>query len=217
MLTRQAYEYIKLGTGGTYSLSRDANKHNLWDTRFFGVAATNVTFFSQPLGAPWIAGNKTINETNLTDSGKLPNGQTFLINAISIGLQAYTTTANTTGHESSRAFINLIHSSVFEIKVAGRDFDFQVHGSQFLSRPISISGQLATNNPVRVGDMIASGIIKLDPAPIFLDQLVSFQVTQTIVNANPAVTAILNADSSVLYGLYATMNVVLIGFLTRAK
>lgn len=217
MLTKQAYEFIKLGTGGTYSLSRDAIKHNLWDTRFFGTAVTNNTFFAQPLGAPWRAGNKTINETNLSDSGKLPNGQTFLITHISLGLQTYTQTANTTGHEFPRAFINLLHSSVFEIKVAGRDFDFQVHGSQFLPRPISVSGQLQTNNPVRVGDMFASGIIKLDPAPIFLDQLVSFQVTQTIINADPAVTAILTADSSVLYGGYATMNVVLIGFLTRAK
>lgn len=217
MLTKQAFEYIKLGTGGSYSLSRDAIKHNLWDTRYFGTTATNNTFFSQPLGAPWRAGNKTINETNLSDSGKLPNGQTFLITHLSIGLQAYTTTANTTGHEAARGFINLIHSSVFEIKVAGRDFDFQVHGSQFLPRPISVSGQLQTNFPVRVGDMMASGIIKLDPAPIFLDQLVSFQVTQEVTNADPAITTILDADSSVLNGVHATMNVVLIGFLTRAK
>lgn len=217
MLTKQAFEYIKLGSGGTYSLSRDAIKHNLWDTRFFGTAATNTTFFSQPLGAPWRAGNKTINETNLSDSGKLPNGQTFLVTHVSIGLQTYTQTANVTGHEVPRGFINLIHSSVFEIKVAGRDFDFQIHGSQFLPRPMSVSGQLQTNFPVRLGDTFGSGIIKLDPAPIFLDQLVTFQVNQTIINADPAVTAILNADSSVLYGAYATMNVVLIGFLTRAK
>lgn len=217
MLTKQAYEFIKLGTGGSYSLSRDALKHNLWDTRYFGTAATSITFYSQPIGAPWRAGNKTINETNLQDSGRLPNGQTFLATHITIGLQTYTATANTTGHEAPRAFINLIHSSVFEIKIAGRSFDFQVHGSQFLPRPLSVSGQLATNSPVRLGDSFCSGIIKLDPAPIFIDQLVTFSVEQTITNADPAVIAILNADSSVLYGLYSTMNVALIGFLTRAK
>ena len=217
MLTKQAFEFIKLGSGGTYSLARDAIKHNLWDTRFFGAAIADNTFYSQPLGAPWRAGNKTLNETNLTDSGKLPNGQTFLVTHISLGLQTYTTTGNTTGHEVPRAFINLLMSSVFEIKVAGRDFDFQIHGSQFLPRPIAVSGQLATNAPVRLGDSIGSGIVALNPAPIFLDQLVSFSVVQRILNADPAVLAILTADSSVLLGVYATMNVVLIGFLTRAK
>jgi len=217
MLTKQAFEYLKLGTGGTYSLARDAIKHNLWDTRGFSATISDNTFFSQPIGAAWRIGAKTLGETNLTDSGKLPNGQTFLVTHMSVGLQSYTAAANTTGHNIPRAFINLMHSSIFEISVAGRSFDFQIHGSQLLPRPLSIAGQLATNYPVRYGDSIGSGIISLNPAPIFLDQMISFSVSHRIMNPDTNVLAILNADATILNGAYCTMNVVLIGFLTRAK
>jgi len=217
MLTQEAYKNLQLGSGGSYSLSRDAIKHNLWDTRFFSTTISDNTFFVQPQGAAWRIGAKTLNETNMSDSGKLPNGQTFLITHMSIGLQAYLAAANTAAQNAARAFINIIHSSIFNIVVQGRVFDFQIHGSQMLPRPLAISGQIATNFPVRLGDSIGSGVIAMNPAPIFLDQLVGFNVTQTIMQPDTNVLAILNADATILNGLYCTMNVCLIGFLTRAK
>jgi len=217
MLTQEAYKNLQLGSGGSYSLARDAIKHNLWDTRGFGTTYSNNTFFVQPQGAAWRVGSKTLGETNMTDSGKLPNGQTFLITHLSIGLQAYLAAGNTAAQNPARAFINLIHSSIFNIVIAGRAFDFQIHGSQLLPRPLAIAGQIATNFPVRLGDSIGSGIVALNPAPIFVDQLVGFSVTQEIAQPDTNVQTILNADATILNGLFCTMNVCLIGFLTRAK
>ena len=218
MLSRQLVEYLKLGTGGSYSLSRDAIKHQIWDTRSFEENITSFTYFMQPLGSPWRAGNKTVNEINISDSGKLPNGQTMLFTHIGVHLQTYLQAASTAAATVAQAFINLMHSSVFEIQLAGRSFDFQVHGKQFLPGPISLSGATATDiASVRMGDTHASGWQKLDPAPIFIDQLVSFNVVQTLQNPDPAVDAILDANSSLLKGIYATMSVTLVGYLTRAK
>lgn len=218
MLTKQAVEYIKLGSGGSYSLSRDAIKHRLWDTRSFAATATDHVFFQQPVGSPWRVGNKTTNETNLFDSGKLPNGQTFLVNRFSVSLIAPIATTLTTGSNLARAFNNLLQSSYFEIIIQGRAFDYQIHGSELLPRPMSVySDTAATVNAHKVGDMLASGWSKLDPAPIFIDTLVSFQVNHRVGNPVPSVKTILDTDSNLLYGVYATMICTLEGFLTRAK
>jgi hypothetical protein len=222
MLTKQAVEYIKLGSGGSYSLSRDAIKHRLWDTRQFGATATDFVFFQQPNGATWTVGtNKSTNETNIFDSGKLPNGQTFLISRFSVGLIVPIAAASTAAAQYCRAFNNILQSSYFEIIIQGRAFDFQIHGSEMLPRPISIYGveDNDTNGSfgVRVGDMLASGWAKLDPAPIFVDTLVSFQVNHRLNNPIAAVKTLLDADATLLDGVYGSMICTLEGFLTRAK
>jgi hypothetical protein len=219
MLTKQAVEYIKLGSGGSYSLSRDAIKHRIWDTRQFGATASDFVFFQQPNGATWTVGtNKSTNETNIFDSGKLPNGQTFLMNRMSVGLILPLAAAAVNSIELVRAFNNLLQSSYFEIIIQGRAFDFQIHGSEFLPRPISMHGlTAATINDSTVGSMLASGWAKLDPAPIFVDTLVSFQVTHRLNNPIAAVKTLLDADALLLDGVYGTMICTLEGFLTRAK
>ncbi len=218
MLTKQAVEYIKLGSGGSYSLSRDAIKHRLWDTRQFGTTASDTVFFQTPNGSTWRNNsNKSTNETNIFDSGKLPNGQTFLINRMSVGLIVPIAAAATNVSELGRAFNNLLQSSYFEIVIQGRAFDYQIHGSELLPRPMSLYGQLATNSPVRIGDMLASGWSKLDPAPIFIDTLVSFSVNHRLGNPDANVKTLLDADATLLDGVYASMICTLEGFLTRAK
>lgn len=218
MLTKQAVEYIKLGSGGSYSLSRDAIKHRIWDTRQFGSTASEAVFFQTQNGATWRnSSNKTTNETNIFDSGKLPNGQTFLVNRFSVGLIVPVAADATNVSELGRAFNNLLQSSYFEIVIQGRAFDFQIHGSELLPRPMSLYGQLATNGPVRIGDMMASGWAKLDPAPIFIDTLVSFQVNHRLGNPDSRVKTLLDADATLLDGVYASMICTLEGFLTRAK
>lgn len=219
MLTKQAVEYIKLGSGGSYSLSRDAIKHRLWDTRQFGTTASDTTFFQTPNGATWRAGgNKSTNETNIFDSGKLPNGQTFLINRLSVGLIVPVAAASEDCAELGRAFNNLLQSSYFEIVIQGRAFDYQIHGSELLPRPMSLYGNTAaTVNAIRIGDMLASGWSKLDPAPIFVDTLVSFSVNHRLGNPDARVKALLDADATLLDGVYASMICTLEGFLTRAK
>lgn len=218
-LTPKAQENIALGRGGSYSISRDAIKHQIWDTRFFPTSTgTDYTFFAQPLGAPWRVGNKSLTEVNISDSGKLPNGQTFMVHRMGIGLLSHYTVASTTAATIAQRFFNLMQSSVFEIGILGRDFDFQVHGRQFLPCPVALSSDTASGvGHIRNGDMIASGWINLHPAPIFIDQLVSFRVTHRLGNPDTNVRMILDADSSALNAVYADLQVTLEGFLTRAK
>lgn len=217
-LTKGAVNDIQLGKGGSYSSSRDVLKHQLWDTRTFGETISSFTFFSQPYGSPWkTIFSKTTNETNLADAGKLPNGQTFLIKRMGIGLICPLEATATNGSDLAQAFINLIQSSYFEIKLAGREFDYQVHGRQFLPA-IAINAENASNFfSMRVGDFVASGWVSLDNTPIFVDQLVNFNVVHHLANPDTAIDAILDANSSLLKGAYGTMQITLEGTLTRAK
>lgn len=228
MLTQKALEYLKLGTGGSYSLARDAIAHRLWDTRSFASTAQSYTYFSQPIATPWLGGSfKSLNETNMNNTASLPNGQTFLCNRIGVAVispaQAAQGQCNSDQHISAAAK-EILSSSVFEIILAGRSFDFQAHGRQFLSMPLSAiadagaaSGFPFSGTYSRIGDYIASGWIKLDPTPIFIDQLVSFQVNQQLNNPVPTIKASLDAACLTMSNYNATMMIILDGFLTRAK
>jgi len=224
MLTQKALEYLQLGTGGSYSLARDAIADRLWDTRAFSSTAQSYTYFSQPVGAPWIGGvAKTLNETNLYTTAALPNGQTFLINKFGIaaivpalylgGINQYA------DNHCALQLQELIQSSTFDIKIAGREYDFQIHGRQLMTMPFAVQGSSLSTIPTgnRMGDYIASGWAKLDPTPIFLDQLVTFQVTQTLQNPVPAIKTSLDVASAMLSTYNVTLMVVLEGFRTRAK
>lgn len=227
-ITKTAANMIRMGAGGSYSNARDAIRHQIWDTRMIGATPSDNTYFSQPIGAPWAtSGTKTKVETNLTDSGKLPNGQTILVTRISIALLSHYdmgSTGNTTYPKASilaQAYTNVMQCSVFEIRVAGREFDFQVHGRQFLPS-LCVNGEnAATLGSARHGDTVVSGWIKLDPSPIFLDELVSFQVNQIVTNGDTtnvnASTKSLHNSCAWLAAHYCTMQVCLEGFLTRAK
>jgi hypothetical protein len=216
MLTAKALEYLKLGTGGSYSLARDAISHRIFDQRAFVAAtASDYTFFQQGVGSSWVGGTaKTVNETNLYDNGKLPNGQNFLANRIGIALIA-PDVSGANAMTCATVFKNIMESSIFEIRLAGREYDFQIHGRQFLPQPIFTLAASTGNG--RVGDMIASGWWKLDPTPIFIDQLVSFSVFQRLGNPIAAVQTILESSATQLATYNATMMVCLDGFLTRAK
>jgi hypothetical protein len=219
---------IQLGAGGSYSTARDAIRHQIWDSRYFAAAPSDNTYFVQPIGSAWRVGSKTKNETNLADSGKLPNGQTFLITRIGVALiSAYEVGATSTASWPNasivaQAYVNIMQSSIFEIRIAGREYDFQVHGRQFLPA-LCLNGYNAgtAGSVARIGDTIVSGWIKLEPSPIFLDELVSFNVTQICDNADTfnikASNKPLNNSFLWLNYNYCTMQVCLEGFLTRAK
>lgn len=215
MLTKQALDNLKLGTGGSYSLARDAINHRLWDVRTFATPAVDYTFFSQPVSAALGATgfNKTINETNLYDTGKLPNGQTFLVERF--GVACIVTNASYQP-DMVPHFYNVLNNSVFEIRLAGREYDFQIHGRNLLPMPAVAAG-IPASAAARVGDMIASGWYKMAPTPIFIDQLVSFSVVQRLGNPITAVKTIIDASAGTLGTYYGVMMIVLDGFLTRAK
>lgn len=221
MLSQAAQGLISLQRGGTYSLSRDALKHRVWDTRFFTAATVNdYTFFMQPIGSAWVPGqgNKTLNETNMYDTGKLPNGQVMIFTRMGIQCITHMALTGTNGDDLMQAFYTVLDTSLFEIKIQGREFDYQIHGSEFLPI-VKVSGNTgATNVGYRVGDAITSGWSKLDPTPIVLDQLVSFQVLHRwAANPHASVVTVQSAAATELATAYCTMKVTLEGLLTRAK
>lgn len=227
MLTKAASQRLQIAKGGTYSTAKDALKYQIWDTRLFTATPTDSSFFMQPIGSVFAStGSKTKNETNMTDSGKLPVGQTFLIERMGvICISAYDTLATgaTSGWANStlivQSFINMLQTSTFEFVIAGRAFDFQIHGSQFLPS-LSLNGLSATSfgSSTRVGDELASGWVKLEPSPIQLAQLVSFQLNQLTSIGNPTVvTGTQTHAYSWLNAFNCSLQIVLQGFLTRSK
>jgi len=217
-LTKEALLDIALGRGGSYGLSRDVIKHNIWDTRYFGTTATDFTFFSNPIGTAWYqTSQKTKNETNMLDTGKLPNGQTFLVKRIGVALIGLGNKAAVVASALATDFIDIVQHSVFEIRIAGREFDFQLHGRQFLPS-IALAGEGTATLPAhRIGDVIASGWVSLEHLPIFIDQLVTFSVHMAVGSAVANINTNLNSAASSLNDNYATMQCTLEGVLTRAK
>lgn len=226
-LAPAALNAINIMAQGSYGTTRDVLKHQIWDTRTFAVTPADAQMFSQPIGAPWVVGSKTKNETNMTDSGKIPTGQSFLVNEIGVALiSAYDplTTGAITGWKNSallaQSYINILQNSVFEIRITGREYDFQVHGRQFLPS-LSLNGYQASGVGgimSRNGDVITGGFIKLAPTPIVLDSQVNFSVVQLTSMANTTIQAAAITNSyAQLYYANCTMQITLAGILTRAK
>lgn len=217
-LTRQAAEMIELGRGGSYSVSRDAIKHTVYDSQLVPAVTADFTYFAQPIGSVFGAGVKSLAETNLHDNGKLPNGQTFLGLRLGVSLLSHSAAAAVDGATVVQAFTNILQASIFEIKLQGREYDFQCHGSQF-TPAVSVSTiSAATIFQHGSGQYLASGWINLDPSPVFLDQMVSFSVIRRCpVSPIAAVAAIITANHVVLNTNSAYIQAKIEGFLTRAK
>lgn len=217
-LTVGAQEKLQAGAGGTYSLARDALKHQLWDTRYFAATISDSTLFTQPINSPWRNSSfKTINETNMTDNGKLPNGQTFLIERFTVKCISYDTLTQTAPAKVLQAFVNILSSSVFTIKVPGREFDFQLPGTLLLPSVVGYGSGTVSTYGMSVGTQIASGSVKLDPTPIFLGNLIGFSVQHALNNPDSNIVTVLNTSTAALNTANSTLMIALEGFLTRAK
>lgn len=221
-LERKALIDLALGKGGTYGLSMDVLKHNVWDTRFFGTTRSDYTFFSTGIGNQWYqASQKTENETNLLDSGKLPAGQNFLVRRIGFSLLALGNKNAVRVAELAQDYYDIMQHSVITFKIAGREFDLKIHGRQFLP-PVAVAeynetGAVNIEVASRIGDVVASGWYSLDYIPIFIDELISFSVSMEIGSAVPNLNTVLDAAASSLNDNYATVQCCLEGVLVRSK
>lgn len=221
-LERKALIDLALGKGGTYGASMDVLKHNIWDTRYFGTALSDYTFFSTGIGNTWYQNSqKTKNETNLNDSGKLPAGQNFLVRRIGFKLLALGNKDAVRVSALAQDYYDIMQHSYVEFTIAGREFELQIHGSQFLPNVAVAEYQAtgATNIEVnaRVGDVVASGWYSLDYIPIFIDELVTFNVVMHVGSAVTNIQTNLTAAASSLNDNYATVQCVLEGVLVRSK
>jgi len=216
VITAGAVRDINLGQGGSYGVDRDVLNHRIWDSRYFTSAVTSAEMFQQPIGAQWRAGVKTVNETNLYDSGKMPQSQTFLVKKMGVALCTNGATAVDMLTSTLAAFATVMQKSVFEIVVRGREFDFQVPGAAFIPLQQQVISPAAPQ--IAGGVLFASGFVAIEPTPIFLDNLVSFTVRHRVQAATAYWTGTALAGAySALAGTYSTLVVILEGTLTRGK
>lgn len=212
---------LELIKQGSYSqVSGDVLKHVLYDTqRFASSVRATTTFFSQQIGQAYGDGVKSKTETNLQDSGKLPAGQGFLIKGISYAFRANMLGTELDTNEIFSDFVSLMQNSIFEIRIAGREFDFQFPGTKFFP-PVYLGARAtivtATDRVFRAGDYMASGNLKLE-TPIIIGEMVSFNVTQITGNADASVQTIINNASGRLATQEAELQIRLDGTLVRSK
>lgn len=212
---------LKRVKAGSYSqVSGDVLDHVLYDTLQFAATTVRPTssFFTTPIGGTYGTGTKSKNETNMTDPGKLPAGQGFLIKEIGFAFPELAGIAVANAVDLIQAFTNIVQNSIFEIRIAGREFDLQFPGTMLMPAMMNratgtVSATLAS---IPVGDYLASGWMKL-AAPIILGELVSFSVVQITGSATAAVTTLLNTASNTLNTAGSVLQMKLRGTLVRSK
>ncbi len=221
VIPRGAARDLALMSRGSYGNSGDVQDHTLFDQLLFQATtvAASRTFFTTPIGGAYGAGVKTFIETNMQDPGKLPNSQSFLIKQISVAFIPMFVQADVDGASILSSVINILQASLFEVKIAGREFDSQKPGAEFIPGFFAAMRTTivdATDEAMRVGDVIQSGWIKYE-TPIPLGELVSFNVTQRTGSAVAALVTILDTASNLLAAQNAALQVRLRGTLTRSK
>ena len=219
VITAQVAKDLQLGKNGSYSNEGNVLQHTLYDTERFAATTARPTtnFFTVPQGQANTAGQaKTLTETNMTDPGKLPNGQTYLVKEVLANLMANVVGADVDVNTVLAAYYNLMQNSVFEIKIAGREFDLQKPGSVFLPHN-PVSGLVSAINAAPVqSSFISTGVVRLNATPIPIGQLVSFSMVQRTGSGTAALTTIINTASDVLATQVAQLQMHLVGILTRA-
>ncbi len=223
VITKNAMEALQLQKNGSYSNEGNVLQHVLFDNLDFQntTLRANGTFFTSPINAAYLGGNKTDTETNLVTAGQLPNTQTFLIREISFALIPTIVDSDVDVLTVIQAYVNIMQASRFEIKIAGREFDFQAPGSVFLP-PIYANGQAtmvdATTRalPNVGGAHITTGWVKLASTPIPIGNLVNFSVRMASSSAAAANATILDTASDVLNTQVAQVQCRLRGVLTRS-
>lgn len=207
---------------GSYSnVSGDVLDHVLYDEVLFQAttARASTSFFTTPIGGAFGAVTKTKQETNMSDPGKLPAGQGFVIKEFGIFCPTINVTADNDAAAVMQAFVNILGFSVFEIAIAGREYDLQIPGSMFLPAMMNRSNSVivaATALQSYSGEYLASGWFKLS-APIILGELVSFSVKHLVGSAVAANQTILDTASGVLATQVAPLQLKLRGTLVRSK
>lgn len=221
MILKKAQEMISLAFGGAYAANvREVKTDRIYDTRYFGTTANDATFFTVPVGGQWAGGTqKSLNETNMRVSGQLPKGQDFLITHISAKLIVPMGAQEDSLVDYGRAFIQILQSSYFEFKIANKVYDCQFHGTCLMPKPFYAMGLQVANNQdsVTMGRVLGYGWWDLAPVPIPLGAEESFSATHYVGNPVADIATELDASSTVLNGVDATMQFVCRGLTMHRK
>ena len=219
VITKALADKLALGANGSYSNEGNALQHTLFDTAIMPAAlGANVNYFVQPIGAAYGAGAKTITETNLTLPGQLPVGQTFVGTSFSVAMKANADTAagggNALADDVMSGWYGYMQNSTFRIIIAGRDFEYEVPGSELI--PTAALNVVGSANALRTGDFWTSGWTKLNITPIILGSQVSFSVVQIQGQQTAAALAQVNNAMAAAVVQNVEVQVRIRGILTRS-
>lgn len=172
----------KVGVG-TYGLEGERLDWTYYDTATLAVATTTHRLFTNPLGA----GGKTLDQTNLTQAGQIPQGQQLQVKAIKVMYR----TAAVKGTVSVQALYDLLATTTVSLKLANKE----TMGQWTLQELVGAATLFAVT-PTAAGDNIPlilpkyHGIFPLN-TKIILAALTPFEVT---VQHHVAVGATLATD-----------------------
>lgn len=196
-----------LAKGGSYEAgSEDVQGHTLYDTLPIVAAATSsqYIFYSTPMSS-----TKTLQQTNMSDSGKLPAGQAFYAKAIAIH-PIFNLDAATDADVGS--FYKVLENCNFRLIVTGRQFDWEAPGCDFMPTVAQVGLSTAAINS-RVGDYTHPNWLSFQPG-IPIGELVSFSVTMTVDTNATGVSTALTALAATLV---TSLRIKIKGTLLRAK
>ena len=223
VITKNAMEALQLQKNGSYSNEGNILQHVLFDNLDFQDATlrANGSFFTSPVNSTYMGGSKTDTETNIITAGQLPNTQTFLVREISFSFIPNIVGTDVDPMLLVAAYTNIMQASRFEIKIAGREFDFQAPGSVFFPPIYTNSQATMVDATTRVasnvgGGFISTGWVKLASTPIPIGNLVNFSVKMASSVADTTLATILDTASDVLNTQNAQIQCRLRGILTRS-
>jgi len=202
---------VALLSNGTYDTKKgQAFDDYLWDTNFVPSTRKLTQFFKTNIGSQYgaVAGDqKTDIETSMDDSGKLPAGQSFLINALTVSLlsNAAVGTDGTLGQTSLaivEAYRLIMTHSVWELKFTNTEYSWRDTGSIFLPsvfENVTVADAVNNVSQSTVGQFNHYNWIKVS-TKVPVSEQVNFSVN-AIVNSGVA-TIQTKIDNALTY-LYA--------------
>lgn len=135
---KQALERLQAGTYGTEGERID---WTYYDTATLAAATTTHRLFTNPLGA----GGKTLDLTNLTQAGQIPQGQNLQVKAIKLMYK----TAAAKATAAVQNFYDMLSQTTISIKLQNKD-----SMGQWTLQEISGASTLFALTPTAAGDNI---------------------------------------------------------------
>lgn len=176
MSRKEALEKLQVGTYGTEG---DELDWTYYDEATIAAATLTHRLFTTPLGS----GGKTLDQTNLTIAGQIPQGQLLDVRAIKI----FYTTSAVKGTAALQDLYTLLTRTTVEIKLANKETMGQWTAQELLG-----SALLFAVTPTAAGDNISQvqpkfhGVFPLNKKMVFA-ALTPFEVKLTH-HAAPAAT-----------------------------
>lgn len=228
VIQRKTVKDVALLSNGSYDTGKgQAFDDYLWDTNFIPPSRRTTQFFKTNSGSQYgiVSGDiKTDVETSMEDTGKLPAGQSFLINAITASLISNVTVASDTGAVGATALsiVNawrlLMTHSVWEIKFSNTEYSWRDSGSIFLPSVFEMASEQSTTDlgisNTQIGNYSHYNWIKVS-TKVPVSELVSFAVNVTINSGVASIQTKLDNALFFLNGEYCEWRTQLKGLLLR--